>query len=343
MNRRIKIFLLMTLILLGSLSVLADSAFALAGLARPSMFLVNHDRIYVLDRATVYVYSLKEHKLINKFGKAGEGPTEFIYSENNGRPLSMCIYNGQVIVNSSHRRTYFDLDGNFIKVERVPVDRLLFPVDGKILGIGLLPGKDRQQYVGYTLHDKEFKSEKTIFLSDVEMNNPRKLILPLTSFTYNPAYKENFYISVSSDDFKINVYDIDGKKSYVIAKDYPKIKIPANFKHDSLAYFKNHRRFKRSFELIKKILHIRDYFPPIRDLQIVDDFIYVLTFKRQGEKWELIKMDLRGNEKGRTFVALNTYEPFSFYPILYSVCKGKIYTLVEDEEEETWKVHMFEF
>ena len=49
--------------------------------------------------------------------------------------------------------------------------------------------------------------------------------------------------------------------------------------------------------------------------------------KGRDEKWELIKMDLKGNEKGRIFITLNTYEPFSFYPILYSVSKGKIYTL----------------
>jgi hypothetical protein len=297
----------------------------------------------VLDRANVYVYSLEDHRLIKKFGKAGEGPTEFKYNETSGRPLSMCIYNKQIIVNSDYRLTYFDLDGNFIKVEKVPVDRLLFPLDGKLLGIGLLPGKDRQQYVGYTLHDKKFSTEKTVFFSDIEMNNPRKLTLPLTSFTYNPVYKNNFYISVSSNDFKINVYDSNGKKSYVIAKNYPKIKIPATFKDDTLDYFKNHIRFSRSYEFIKRILDIRDNFPPIRDLQIVDDFIYVLTFKRQAENWELIKMDLKGNEKGRIFITLNTYEPFSFYPILYSCYKGKIYTLVEDEDEETWKAHVFEF
>ena len=65
----------------------------------------------------------------------------------------MCIFNRQIIVNSDYRSTYFNLDGKFIKVERVPVDRLLFPTENKVLGIGLLPGKDKQQYVAYTLHD----------------------------------------------------------------------------------------------------------------------------------------------------------------------------------------------
>ena len=73
-----------------------------------------------------------------------------------------------------------------------------------------------------------------------------------------------------------------------------------------------------------------------------DDSIYVITFKRKGELWECIKMDLKGNEKGRTFIPLNVYEHLTFYPILYSVYKGKIYTLVEDEEDEIWKIHVSE-
>ena len=92
-------------------------------------------------------------------------------------------------------------------------------------------------------------------------------------------------------------------------------------------------------KIFKKILQIREFFPPIRDMIITEDFIYVLTFKRKGELWECLKLDLKGKEKGRTFISLNSYEHFTIYPILYSAYKGTIYSLVEDEEEESWKVH----
>ena len=59
--------------------------------------------------------------------------------------------------------------------------------------------------------------------------------------------------------------------------------------------------------------------------------------------WECIKLDLKGNEIGRTFVKLNRVKHFSFYPLLYSVYKEKIYSLVEDEEDETWKIHVVNF
>jgi hypothetical protein len=177
----------------------------------------------------------------------------------------------------------------------------------------------------------------------VEINNPNKFTLPITSFTYKPVYKGKIYVNSSSDDFRINVFNTEGKKEYTIEKKYPKIKIPARFRNDALAFFKTHPMFKSAYEFMKKILDIREYYPPIRDLQIVDDHIYVLTFKQKGDLWELIKLDLKGNEIGRTFIPLSEYEYFTWYPVFYSVYKGKIYTLVEDEDDEVWKVHVNTF
>ena len=42
----------------------------------PDMIDVYGNELYVLEKATVFVYSLKNLKLIRKIGKAGEGPGE---------------------------------------------------------------------------------------------------------------------------------------------------------------------------------------------------------------------------------------------------------------------------
>ena len=255
------LILLIVLILVFVRSMLPVDAASLEGLSRPSTFLVKYDKIYVLEIASVYIYSLKDFTLIKKFGKAGEGPKEFKYNARNARPLSMSFYKDQLLVNSEHKVSYFDLEGNYIREKKVPVDRLLFPINDRYLGIGVIFGKDKRQYIGFSMHNKDFKSEKTIFLSDFEMNNPRKLTLPATSFTYNPVYKGKIYINGSSDEFKINVVDIAGKKDYSIKKSYPKLKIPETFKTEALDFFKKSPMFKRNYEFIKKILNIRKIFP----------------------------------------------------------------------------------
>ncbi len=337
------LLVLIALILMLARSILPVDTFPLEGLSRPSIFLVNYNRAFVLDQATVYVYSLKDFKLIKKFGKAGEGPQEFKYNPQNGKPMSMCFINNQLMVNSDHRASYFDLDGNFIKEEKISVDKLIFPLKEKFVGVGLIAKEDKRQYLGVTLHEKKFTSQKKVFLSDFELNNPRKLLLPVTSFTYNPVYKDKIYVNANSIDFKINVYDSNGDKEFEINKSYPKLKIPESFKKEALTFFKQSIRFKRNYEFIKKVMNIRKNFPPIRDIQLSDDLIYVITFKRRGDLWECIKLDLKGNEKGRTFIMLNRYEHFTMFPILYSVYEKNIYTLVEDEEDEVWKIHTSKF
>ena len=71
--------------------------------------------------------------------------------------------------------------------------------------------------------------------------------------------------------------------------------------------------------------------------------MYVVTFKKLGDLWQCLKFDLKGSELGESFIPLNDFEPFTMYPLLYSVYKGKVYSLVSDEEDETWKVHVTEF
>jgi hypothetical protein len=241
------------------------------------------------------------------------------------------------------KMSFFDKDGTYINEKKVSVDRLLFPINGKYLGIGPTPNDKNIQCLGFTIYDQKLNSPKVIFISDVEINNPNRFVLPMTSITYKPVHRGRIYVNSSSDDFQINIYDIRGEMVQAIRKQYPRIKIPEGFEKDALEYFENHPNFKRMIEYLKRILVFREYYPPIRDMQIVEDHIYVLTFRRKGPLWELIKLDLKGNEKGRAFIPLGEYEYFTWYPVFYSVYGGKVYTLVDDEEEEVWKIHVSTF
>jgi hypothetical protein len=321
---------------------LAENPIDLDGISRPAMFLVKNNKIYILDQATVFIYSLKDGKLIKKFGKAGEGPQEFKMG-GGGRPLSMSFDKEMLMVNSLYRLSFFDLEGNFIREEKISVDNLLFPVKDKYVGIGPVPVENKSQFVGFTLFDQKFTSQKVVFVGDFEIGNTQKLLLPVTGFTYNPVYKDKIYINASSDEFKINVLNTSGVIEHTIRKMYPKQKIPAVFKEEALDFFKKHPVFKNEFDYIKQVLQIREYFPPIRDLQISEDAVYVITYQRKGELWECLKLDLQGNETGKIFIPLQQYEHVTFYPLLYSVCQSKIYTLVDDMENESWKVYVTGF
>jgi len=341
--KKSQIILIILMLLMTKFLFPTDKEFPvpLENISQPSMFLVNYDRIYILENANIYIYSLKDFKLLKKFGKAGEGPGEFKYSKSEQMPMFMSFYKNQLLVNSPMKLTYFDLDGNYKRELRAKtVGRILYPNDNTYIGLGSIPVENNRFYMGVTLFENDFNVKKVVFLSDFEVNNPRKIILPFTNFFYKPIYKGKFYINTSSDEFKINVYDKNGKQDYVIRKKYPKIKIYPNYKNEVMEFIKKSPKFKSAYEDFRKLLKIRKYYPPIRDFKISDDFIYVITFKRKSELWECIKMNLKGEEKGRTFVKLNYYQHLSLYPLLYSVYKENIYSLVEDDEDETWKIHI---
>ena len=313
-------------------------------ITQPSMFLVNYNKIYILENASIYIYSLKDFKLIKKFGQAGEGPREFKYRKDTPMPMSISFHENQLLVNSPNKITYFDLEGNYIRELNVKtVDRILYPFDNQYIGLGSTPGIDHRIFMGFTLFEKDLTVKKVLFISDFEVNNPRKITLPVTNYFYKPLYKGRIYINTSSDEFRINVYDKEGKPDYVINRKCPKIEVPATYKNEVLEFIRKSPKFQNGYEYFKKILEIREYFPPIRDLQMSDDAIYVITYKRKGELWECLKLDLKGNEMGRTFVKLNRVKHLVFYPLFYSVFKENIYSLVEDEEEEIWKLHVVGF
>jgi len=309
----------------------------LPGVVRPSVFIVKADRIYILENAIVSIYSLKDFTLIKQFGKAGEGPREFKYSGNNGRPLSMTFQGDKLAVNSTNRMSYFTLDGEYVGEENLVVDMLLFGVGGQFVGVG--PTSDAEgktQKIGFRLYDAKYKPGQLIFLSTLDVGNPRELMIPADTFTYNPVYKDRIYINSSSDRFVIDVFDAGGKKLYSIEKDYPLIPQGEENKKLTHEFFKTNPRFKPQYEYIKNILKFRDNFPPLRDFYLEADRIHAITYKRQGDLWEMIVLDLKGKELGRTFIPLAEYEPFTFYPILYSICQDKVYTLVENDEDDGW-------
>lgn len=333
----IKSILTLTLILL---TISAHGTVApLDGVVRPAIFIVKADRIYTLEGATVSIFSLKDQKLIKRFGKAGEGPGELRYNANFGRPLSMAFEGDNLVVNSLNRMSYFSMDGAYLREQNMPIDMLLFRTRQKYVGVGPIQDEKSQNvYLGFRFYSHSYQPLALIHRCDIEIENMRKLIIPVDSFAYNPVYKDLIYINTSADEFIIDVFNEEGTKVRTIRKDYPQIPLGEDHRRATHEFFKTNPRYKSQYEVIGKALTFRDKFPPIRDLHLAEDRIHVITYKRQGELWEMIVLDLQGQELGRTFIPLSTFEPFSFYPILYSVSGRTVYTLVEDENEEGWVV-----
>ena len=123
------------------------------------------DKVFILQDTTVFIYNLKNFKLIKKFGRAGEGPGEFKIDPNDGRPMSMSLYKNNILVNSIAKMSYFDMDGNFKEEKKVGADALLFPVKNKFIAIGPISDETNNQFLGFRLMEKDQKKWKVLYLS----------------------------------------------------------------------------------------------------------------------------------------------------------------------------------
>jgi hypothetical protein len=98
--------------------------------------------------------------------------------------------------------------------------------------------------------------------------------------------------------------------------------------------------YKQFYEAVKDFIQFKEHFPAIKDILVADNTLYIITHKRKNGLWECVLLDLKGKELNRVFVPLSRYIPFTYYPTLCTVENRILYSLIEDEEEEEWKLHI---
>ncbi len=333
-----RIFLISVLVFLINGFIFSRS-FSMDDLVKPSMITVKDNKLYVLEKTTISIYSIEDMKLITKFGKSGEGPREFM-ARTYGPPMSMSFVDGKLVVNSTNKLSYFTPMGKFLRERKAFANLVLYQVKDNFIAIGPSPDRENRFRISVRLYSNDLKEIKNLFHTNISVNPQNDFILPLSAVTHNPSYKGKVLIPESNRDFVIGIFDHMGNRIRKIENTFNKVPIPEKFKQETHEWFKKYSIYKKFYESIKQFIKFKDYFPAIRDLYIADDLIHVITYKRSGDLWECIIMDMKGEEIKRLFVPLDRYVPFTYYAILYSIENGKMYSLIEDEEEETWMLRV---
>ncbi len=108
--------LVILLLLLANL-VFATKIVPLPEIIKPDLIKVDGDDMVIAEKASISIYSLKNFKLIKKFGKEGEGPQEFkLIMGFFG--LNISIHPEYIIINSVGKISYFTRKGEFIKEKK---------------------------------------------------------------------------------------------------------------------------------------------------------------------------------------------------------------------------------
>jgi hypothetical protein len=162
-------------------------------LKRPRSIIIDHDRMYIPDCPEIYIYSLKDFKLIKKFGRAGAGPGEFrptvIHFKINVQP-------DYIFVNSTNKASYFTKEGNLIREMNAGGighgfyafgDRLVFPEYlPAIWGLKYHCREENEEL--YVLSRKTRDNKKEFLVFNIQGKLLKKIYLPLKEKNVNSLF-----------------------------------------------------------------------------------------------------------------------------------------------------------
>lgn len=310
----------------------------LPDLMKPGQLLsFDKTQMYVTEGTSIYIYSLKDFKLIKKFGKQGEGPQEFVVNPQLG-PLVISVHTEDIVVESFGKLSWFTKNGKYKKELKLPNPLILGiqPFGRNFVGVKILLGAKRWQIL--TLYDGKLNELKEIYKQPTAFQLGKGTRLLEASAT--TIVSDNKLFLAWEKDFFIKIVDADIKELYTIKRDEKKRKVTEDLKKKIIDYLKIAPESKDFFEIMKPII-FPEYFPSIAGIVVTGNNIYVLTFNEdEAENDECLIMDLKGNPLKRVFLPLKMSTPLLPYP--YSIHEDSLYQIVENVEEEQWEMHITE-
>ncbi len=329
-----KIFILsLVLFVLISLPVKGEVVTTFPDLLKPTGLVIDEENLYVTEDITIYIFSMKDFKLIKKFGKKGEGPREF------NRFAAITPLKDKLLINSMSKISYFTKDGEYINEIKVKggLSFLYQPLGDKYIGRGM-SAKDNTRYVSINLYDKDLNKIKTL-LNQEDGSQPGKGVIKVLDSSLNyMTFNDKLYL-VNGSEFEIKVFDSSAKEVMTIKRDYKKAKFTEeNIQsiHDVIKNDPNQRQF---YDAIKKMLVFPKEWPAIANVFERDNIIYVSTFKSKDKtKYEFLLFDAKGKFIHSMYIPLKFQTSLQPYPM--SIKNGKLYQLIENEDEEEWELHV---
>ncbi len=314
---------------------------SLPDILNPDSIYVNNKNIFITEGESIYVYSKDNFTLIKKFGKKGEGPGEISTSRRGGMSYTLSTVNDNIFIHNRGKVLFFEKDGTLKSEKKLSSTfiRGLLPVGNNFVARVFKFGSDRSQRTTFvTLFDKDFKKIKDIFQDSREME--RRSFLKIYSAGNQFKLKtnsKNIFIN-DSKEFILKRFDSTGKTLSPIKADYSLLKVTTAIKEKIRNYYKNSSRFSSFWERIKNSFEVSDLYPAIKEFFVDNEKIYVQTFKRDGDKYEFYIFTISGKLLNKKLLNLEKKDMMEEYPFFIS--NGKVFQLIEDEDEEEWSLQI---
>lgn len=320
--------------------VFAEKVATLSPIKNPYEIQVKKDMLYITEGPTIFIFSAKDFKLIKKFGKRGEGPKEFKLNRVTD-VVGLHILPDYLQVNSLGRISFFTKDGRFIRVMMNVGGDWFQPVGKHYLGMQRLYDKTNTRFLIFNLYDEKCEKIKEVYRERAGIQMRRREINPISWFPISyRTYKDKIFID--GREKKIFVFDRDGKKLYDIVIDEELLPVTGDDKARYTRYYaKEDPYWREHWPRIKGMAKWPSHFPLIKNYHVVDDKIFILTFKEKDDKAEFLILSLKGKLLQKVFLPLKKISVVDYYP--YTIDDGRFFQLIENQETENWELHRVKF
>lgn len=333
-----KFVLFITLPVFLFLTISADTT-TLEEVLNPDSIFVSKERIYITEGATIYIYSKNNAAYLGKFGKKGEGPGEINTSRRGGVSFNLNIVRNDVFIHNRSKVMFFSKEGKFLSEKKLNGGfiRNMIPVGNNFVARSFKIGENRTRTESISIYNSEFRKVGEVSGKSggqFARGSFVKIYFDQNIFSLK-SHGNTIYLN-NAKDFVITRYDKNGKKLKPLKINYNLMKVSAGKKAEIKSYYKNDSRFSNFWERIKDMFDVADQYPAIKDFFVTDNRIYVHTYKRTETGDEFYILDRSGKVINKKIIPIAVSNVVEDYP--YFIENGKLYNLVENEDEEEWEL-----
>jgi hypothetical protein len=327
----------------------------------PVTLVVSKGKLIIPERTDIAIYSLTDFQLEKKFGRIGEGPGEFSY------PPHITAFPDRLLANTMGKLISYSYDGKLIKETKIIIPYNygtwpMLPVGENYVGFPMEIEKTKQgtvrlRHIG-RLFNHEFKPVKQLCEAIRPLVPPpppppqkgtRPKPAPKQDFDVIPEYvdyaivDDKIFLADNRRGFHISVLDDAGNLLYEIERDYKELKVPEEYKE---AYMKRQQEHPDWESLQRQFnFKFKENFPAFFSFKLADDRIYVTTYDKRDEKYEVVVMDLDGKVLKRSYsFPLPPYKDPSYRFTLFSnefaIYQDNIYNLAYNYDTDIYELHI---
>jgi hypothetical protein len=309
----------------------------LADILNPELIRVDENQMYITEGANIYIYSLKDFRLIKKFGKKGEGPREFL----TGTGVAMMwleIQPDDLFIHTMNKISYFSKQGTFIKEQKINMAYApeLKPLENRFVGVGF-PTEKGIRYWTINIYNSDLEKIKEIYRYERAFYPDRDINLLGIKRSDFCVYDKKIFVADTEKTGIIDVFDLNGSLLYSIKPDYEKVGITPEVEKRLRENFSagSNREF---YEAYKHKIKFPEYFPAMRFMVAADGKLYIMTYKTTGDKTQFLIYTTPGKFLEKVFLPVKDMEVRNFCP--FTIKNNKLYHLYDNEDTEIWELQI---